>query len=98
MITDKTMFLAGLAGFDLGYELSEFKNSLYQVRGNKAQLDRFAEQLLREVMPDEWFPDSKDWQYSVWERAEIMKMKIESYKEEIERLESYLEAKQELSG
>ena len=98
MITDKTMFLAGLAGFDLGCEISAFKDALYQVKGNKVQLDRFAEQLLREVMPDDWFPDSKDWQYSVWERAEIMKRKIESYKEEIERLENWLEAKQELSG
>lgn len=96
MITDKTMFLAGLAGFDLGYELSTFKNALYQVRGNKTQLDRFAEQLLREVMPDDWFPDSKDWQYSVWERAEIMKRKIESHKEEIERLENWLEQRKNI--
>lgn len=61
-------------------------------------LERFSEQLIRALMPDEWFPDSKDWQYSVWERAEIMKRKIESHREEIERLENWLEAKQGQSG
>lgn len=61
-------------------------------------LERFSERLIRSLMPDEWFPDSKDWQYSVWERAEIMKIKIESHREEIERLENWLEAKQGQSG
>ncbi len=61
-------------------------------------LERFSERLIRALMPDDWFPDSKDWQYSVWERAEIMKSKIESHREEIERLENWLEAKQGQSG